>query len=73
MKNTTEVENFQLGELVERIKCSLLPILQNKKVDKLETLQEEGVLCNQLYFVESGAVKQYYIKGGKEFIQNFFF
>jgi len=73
MKNTTEVENFQLGELVERIKCSLLPILQKKKVDKLETLQEEGVLCNQLYFVQSGAVKQYYIKGGKEFIQNFFF
>ncbi len=73
MKNNNEFDNFQLKELVHRMKTSLVPFLYKKKVDKLETLQEEGGLCNQLYFVHSGAVKQYYIKEGKEFIQNFFF
>jgi CRP-like cAMP-binding protein len=73
MKNNNEFDNFQLKELVRRMKTSLVPFLYKKKVGKLETLQEEGGLCNQLYFVHSGAVKQYYIKEGKEFIQNFFF
>jgi CRP-like cAMP-binding protein len=73
MKNNNEFDNFQLKELVRRMKTSLVPFIYKKKVGKLETLQEEGDLCNQLYFVHSGAVKQYYIKEGKEFIQNFFF
>ena len=65
--------NNVVTPMVHRMKTSLVPFLYKKKVDKLETLQEEGGLCNQLYFVHSGAVKQYYIKEGKEFIQNFFF
>jgi len=33
----------------------------------------EGDTCKNIYFIQQGAVKQYYISDGKEFIQNFFF
>jgi CRP-like cAMP-binding protein len=53
---------------------ALKPFLFVKKVKKQETLIIEGDTCNKLYFVRSGAVKQYYISDdGKEFIQNFYF
>ena len=57
-----------------KIMEALKPFLFVKKVKKQETLVIEGDTCNKIYFVRSGAVKQYYIgDDGKEFIQNFYF
>ena len=57
-----------------KIMEALKPFLFVKKVKKQETLVMEGDTCNKIYFVRSGAVKQYYIgDDGKEFIQNFYF
>lgn len=44
-----------------------------RKLKKQQTLMMEGDVCNKIYFVKSGVIKQYYIADGKEFIQNFFF
>ena len=52
---------------------ALKPFLFVKKVKKKETLLAEGYVCKNIYFVRKGAVKQYYLSDGKEFIQNFFF
>lgn len=73
MNNNTEIDNFNLKQLIAQMRKSLAPYLVKKKVDKLETLQQEGSICKHLFFVHSGSVKQFYIAEGKEFIQNFFF
>ncbi len=57
----------------QRIMEALKPFLFEKTVKKQETLLMEGDVCKNIYFVKSGAVKQYYLSEGKEFIQNFFF
>ena len=61
------------NNLSQRIMEALKPFLFVKTVKKQETLLMEGDVCNNIYFVQSGAVKQYYLSDGKEFIQNFFF
>ena len=65
-----EVSHFNL---CQKLMHALNPFLFKKKVKKNEILLEDGQLCKNLYFVKSGAVKQYYLSDGKEFIQNFFF
>lgn len=60
-------------DLCNKLMNALKPFLFVKKVKKNETLLEEGQQCKNIYFVKSGAVKQYYLSDGKEFIQNFFF
>jgi CRP-like cAMP-binding protein len=62
-----------LKKLVTQIRKSLAPYLTIRKVEKLETLQKEGEICKQVYFIKKGSVKQYYVIEGKEFIQNLFF
>jgi CRP-like cAMP-binding protein len=62
-------KNFSDSVLFNAIK----PFLIIKRLKKQETLLLEGDVCNKIYFVKSGVVKQYYISEGKEFIQNFFF
>ena len=59
--------------LSERIMEALKPFLFVKTVKKQETLLMEGDVCKNIYFIQSGAIKQYYLSDGKEFIQNFFF
>jgi CRP-like cAMP-binding protein len=61
------------NNLSQRIMEALKPFLYVKTVKKQETLLMEGDVCKNIYFVQSGAVKQYYLSDGKEFIQNFFF
>jgi CRP-like cAMP-binding protein len=60
-------------ELYGKMHAILKPYLHFKKVKKKETILMEGNTCKNIYFVQQGAVKQYYLSGGKEFIQNFFF
>jgi CRP-like cAMP-binding protein len=60
-------------ELCMQMQEALKPFLYVKKVKKKETLLTEGYVCKTIYFVRKGAVKQYYLSDGKEFIQNFYF
>jgi CRP-like cAMP-binding protein len=57
----------------KKIQEALKPFLFTKKVEKKETILLAGDICNNIFFVRKGAVKQYYIAEQKEFIQNFFF
>ena len=57
-------------ELCMQMQEALKPFLYVKKVKKKETLLTEGYICKTIYFVRKGAVKQYYLSDGKEFIQN---
>ena len=69
----TNVSQTTPIEFATRMQEALKPFLFVKKVKKQETLLMEGDTCKNIYFVKSGAIKQYYISDGKEFIQNFYF
>ena len=76
MQNTTKEaprKHLSNNELCNQMQEALKPFLHVKKVKKKETLLTEGYVCKTIYFVRKGAVKQYYLSDGKEFIQNFFF
>jgi CRP-like cAMP-binding protein len=74
MNNTFKInETFNRKNLSQRIIETLSPFLYVKKIKKQETLLMEGDVCKNIYFVQKGSVKQYYLSDGKEFIQNFFF
>jgi CRP-like cAMP-binding protein len=70
IKNSNDHSHF---DLCQKLMDALKPFLFVKKVKKKETLLMEGSVCRNIYFVKTGAVKQYYISEGKEFIQNFYF
>ena len=72
--NTFYNNSADNNKISMQIMEALKPFLFVKKVKKQETLLMEGDTCNKIYFIRSGAVKQYYIgDDGKEFIQNFYF
>ncbi len=73
MDNTFYSNRSSQKELVNKLMEVIKPFLYLKKVESQESLLSLGAPCNNIYFVSSGAVKQYYIFDGKEFIQNFFF
>ena len=75
MKNERKFSDSEQShqDLCLQMQDSLKPYLQTKVVKKKETLHMEGDTCKTIYFVKKGAVKQYYLSDGKEFIQNFFF
>jgi CRP-like cAMP-binding protein len=66
-------QNSSQIELYGKMHAILKPYLHFKKVKKKETILMEGNTCKNIYFVQQGAIKQYYLCEGKEFIQNFFF
>jgi CRP-like cAMP-binding protein len=73
MKNIIADKHDSHFESCQKLMTALDPFLYVKKVKKKETLLTEGYRCKNIYFVRKGAVKQYYISDGKEFIQNFYF
>lgn len=50
----------------------LEPKLRFQKLKKSEFLQTEGVICNDVTFVNSGLLKCYHVIDGKEYIEAFF-
>jgi len=66
---------------IARIYCPMTPlgiemlanILVPMKFLKGETILEEGKICNALYFVEKGMVRQYYYKNKKDVTEHFSF
>jgi CRP-like cAMP-binding protein len=61
------------SDFFQKMLATLEPFLFVKKVKKKELLLIEGNTCKNIYFIQIGAIKQYYVSDGKEFIQNFFF
>ena len=51
----------------------LADILVPLKFQKGETILEEGKVCNALYFVKKGMVRQYYYKNKKDVTEHFSF
>ena len=51
----------------------LANILVPMKFQKGDTILEEGKVCNALYFVEKGMVRQYYYKNKKDVTEHFSF
>jgi CRP-like cAMP-binding protein len=60
-------------EFCKKMLSILEPFLSVKKVKKKELLLIDGDTCKNIFFIQEGAIKQYYLSDGKEFIQNFFF
>ena len=66
---------------IARIYCPMTPlgidmlagILVPMKFLKGETILEEGKVCNALFFVEKGMVRQYYYKNKKDVTEHFSF
>jgi CRP/FNR family transcriptional regulator, anaerobic regulatory protein len=73
MKSIKEHDEKSHFDLCQKLMSALKPFLFVKEVKKKETLLIEGNVCKNIYFVRTGAVKQYYLSEGKEFIQNFYF
>ena len=73
MKAITNSEYDSHFNLCKKLIFALEPFLFNQTVKKNKILLTEGYECRNIYFVLEGAVKQYYLSDGKEFIQNFYF
>lgn len=66
---------------ISRIYCPLTPlgvdmlasILVPMKFQKGDTILKEGSVCNALYFVDKGMVRQYYYKNKKDVTEHFSF
>jgi CRP-like cAMP-binding protein len=50
---------------------SLSSILVCKEIDKNQLLLKEGDICEHLYFVDKGLVRQFYYKYGRDMTENF--
>lgn len=57
----------------KKMNKTLNSLVYVKKIKKKEHLLTDGSVCKNIYFIKKGAVKQYYLSDGKQFIQNFFF
>ncbi len=70
-----------IAKEIARIYCPMTPlgidmlagILVPMKFQKGDTILKEGNVCNALYFVEKGMVRQYYYKNKKDVTEHFSF
>lgn len=61
------IESFgEMAKLSRETEELFMSSVQKKDFKKKELLQEEGKVCNQLYFVEKGVARTFYYKNGKE-------
>jgi len=61
------------NKINQKIVDCLLPFMYLKKVKRKETLLKAGEICDHIFLIKKGAIKQYYVSEGKEFIQHFYF
>jgi len=77
MKETTNcrlVEKMkEISPLSEESVRLLCANYQPQKLDKGQILLKEGQVCRYIYFIETGLLRTYYIKNGKEINLNFAF
>jgi len=70
---STKKSHSSNSNFCQKMQAILEPFLSVKKVKKKEVLLMADNTCKNIYFIQKGAIKQYYLSDGKEFIQNFFF
>lgn len=65
----------RLGEIASPLSANaeekLASILIHTELKKNETLLREGEISDQMYFVQSGLIRQYYYKNGKDLTEHF--
>ena len=61
----------ELITLTDTGKSLLLTIIKHRQVAKNEYLLQEGQICRHIYFIESGCLRTFYNKDGKEINLNF--
>ncbi len=81
MKNNLEIINAMISDIREQLNrdfnishesvVQLSLLLKNKNYKKNEILIKQGELCNKLYFVEYGLVRQFYYKKDKDITEDF--
>jgi CRP-like cAMP-binding protein len=73
--NTNKSIAKRLGEIVSPLSSNavgkLASILIRTELKKNETLLREGEISNQIYFVQSGLIRQYYYKNGRDLTEHF--
>lgn len=73
--------NKDIAREIARLYCPMSPvgtealssILVPMKFQKGDTILHEGKVCNALYFVQKGMVRQYYYKNGRDVTEHFSF
>ena len=61
------IESFgEMAKLSKESETAFMESIVKKDFKKKELLQEEGKVCNHLYFVEKGVARTFYYKNGKE-------
>jgi CRP-like cAMP-binding protein len=63
----------QFAEIPEKEMQAFASYLKKLKVEKGEIVSESGKVCNHLYFVESGSLRNFYIKNNKDITISFTF
>ncbi len=58
--------------LSEAAEIDFLSCLKTKTFKKGALINQEGQICKQLYFIETGLIKQYYYHNDKLFVLRFF-
>jgi CRP-like cAMP-binding protein len=57
---------FYMAKLSEDAEVIFMQSIVKKQFKKKEILQEQGKICDQLYFVEKGVARTFYYRNGKE-------
>jgi CRP-like cAMP-binding protein len=62
---------FRNQYVTNEIRQALISIFHEFKVKKGATFLQEGAICNYIYIVESGLVRQYFYKNGIDITEHF--
>lgn len=61
------IESFgEMAKLSKEAETAFMKTIVKKEFKKKKLLEEEGKICNHLYFVEKGVARTFYYKNGKE-------
>lgn len=73
MKDFTPIINLLFNDpfLSEEVKQAFCSILHEFKVKKGATFLQEGAICNYIYIVDTGLVRQYFYKDGIDITEHF--
>ena len=72
MKELLEKNVFSHITLTDNEYFSARSYFKSKKLKRLEILHSTNVVCNNIYFIESGIIRYYQMNDGKEVTGGFF-
>ena len=73
MKELLEKNVFSHINLTDKEYFSARSYFKSKKLKRLEVLHFTNVVCNNIYFIESGIIRYHQVVDGKEVTGEFFF